>query len=354
MELSDQDVLSYQEDWENRKNVLGRANFWALPRAGEEKPVFYLRHEGHTYFGMSLFLRIGYGSALSQGLPQRHRDAQAEPGVDYPHGILGFAGPEGAYRSRVSFGDLPALGQVKPEPPLGAVLAGPKPSYYPGYVAEGKNYAQEGFRLRGYKQYWLKEPGKVPAGKEKVQSTLRPLPKGTRFRGVIRFQNLHEDELGLLSWCLRLDEGCYQSLGMGKPLGLGRMELHIDRLVETDPTELYSPENLCGPAGADRTDRVEDYIRAYDRYAADRLRLKQPSIRSRAEIKDFFYLRRQIQPGERAGYMALEEYKNVRQPLPTVADFRADEGELAKPPEEKTAPTLEELMAQLAQKYGRH
>ena len=98
LELSDQDVLSYQEDWENRKNVLGRANFWALPRAGEEKPVFYLRHEGHTYFGMSLFLRIGYGSALSQGLPQRHRDAQAEPGVDYPHGLLGFAGPEGAFR----------------------------------------------------------------------------------------------------------------------------------------------------------------------------------------------------------------------------------------------------------------
>ena len=52
--------------------------------------------------------------------------------------------------------------------------------------------------------------------------------------------------------------------------------------------------------------------------------------------------------------MALEEYKNVRQPLPTVADFRADEGELAKPPEEKTAPTMEELMAQLAQKYSRH
>ena len=103
---------------------------------------------------------------------------------------------------------------------------------------------------------------------------------------------------------------------------------------------------------------MEDYIRAYDRYAADQLRLKQPkkqpSIRSRAEIEDFFYLRRQIQPGERAGYMALVEYKDVRQPLPTVADFRADEGELAKPPEEKTAPTMEELMAQLAQKYGRH
>lgn len=165
VELSDQDVLSYQEDWENRKNVLGRANFWALPRAGEEKPVFYLRHEGHTYFGMSLFLRIGYGRPLSQGLPQRHLDAPEGPGVDYPHGILGFAGPDGAYRSRVSFGDFPAVGQVEPEPPLGAVLAGPKPSYYPGYVAEGKNYAQEGFRLRGYKQYWLKEPGKVPAGK---------------------------------------------------------------------------------------------------------------------------------------------------------------------------------------------
>lgn len=205
---------------------------------------------GTTYFGMSLFLRIGYGSACPRACPSGIRDAQAEPGVDYPHGILGFAGPEGAYRSRVSFGDLPALGQVKPEPPLGAVLAGPKPSYYPGYVAEGKNYAQEGFRLRGYKQYWLKEPGKAPGGKREGPVHAAAPAQGDRFRGVIRFQNLHEDELGLLLWCLRLDQGCYQSLGMGKPLGLGRMELHIDRLVETDPTELYSPENLCGPAGA--------------------------------------------------------------------------------------------------------
>ena len=81
---------------------------------------------------------------------------------------------------------------------------------------------------------------------------------------------------------------------------------------------------------------------------------KQPSIRSRAEIQDFFYLHSQIRPGEETGYMALEEYKNVRQPLPAVADLRAEEREPEKAPENKAAPTMEELLAQLAKKYDRH
>lgn len=155
---------------------------------------------------------------------------------------IGLCGPEGAYRSRVSFGDLPALGQVKPEPPLGAVLAGPKPSYYPGYVAEGKNYAQEGFRLRGYKQFWLKGAGKGPGGKREGPVHAAAPAQGDPVPGVIRFQNLHEDELACCCGCLRLDQGCYQSLGMGQaPWGLGRMELHIDRLVETDPDRAVQP-----------------------------------------------------------------------------------------------------------------
>ena len=363
--ISAQDVLSYKEDWENRRNALGAyydVNFWALPNEGEEKPVFYIEYEGHTYFGMSLFLRIGHRYALSEGLPKRHKDAlEAEGGLDYPHAMLGFAEPDRSYRSRVSFGDFTAIGPVSSDKTWWAVLGQPKPSYYPGYVKDGKNYSDEDFQLRGYKQYWLKDVGEIPEGKEKVMSTLRPLPKGTRFHGVIRFKNLHEDELGLLLWCLRLDDGCYQSVGMGKPFGFGRMKLHIDSLLETDVQSLYSVDGLCSAPGDDRTELVDHYIEAYDRFAAENLNIKKPkkcpSVRSRDEVLDFLYLRRIIQPTEKAGYMTLDEYKNVRVSLPSIQDFRQDaeeEESAEKSSGNDASSSMDDLLAQLAAKYKRH
>lgn len=43
--LDEDDVLSYMEDFEKRRNVLGRnRNFWNLPLEGREKPVFYVQY----------------------------------------------------------------------------------------------------------------------------------------------------------------------------------------------------------------------------------------------------------------------------------------------------------------------
>lgn len=89
-------------------------------------------------------------------------------------------------------------------------------------TTDDKNSEQPGFQLRGYKLYWLKEAGAASTDKEKAASKLRPLPAGTVFSGVIRYRNLRPDELGLLLWALRLENGCFQSVGMGKPYGYGR------------------------------------------------------------------------------------------------------------------------------------
>ena len=363
--ITTQDALSYKEDWETRFNSLKAyydPKFWALPEDGEEKPVFYIEYEGHVYFGMSLFLRIGHRHALSEGLPKRHLDALQQEAIDYPHAVFGFAEPDRPYRSRVSFEDLVAVEPGEADKTYQAVLGQPKPSYYPGYVSDGKNYSEEDFRLRGYKQYWLKEVGDIPPGKEKVMSTLRPLPKGTRFCGVIRFKNLHEDELGLLLWCLRLDEGCFQSVGMGKPYGFGRMKLHIDQLLETEIGNLYTPDGLCGGPGVDRTEAVNCYIETYDTYAAGQLYIKRPkkhpSIRSCSEIQDFFYLRSALKTDAEAGYMTLDQYQNVRDALPSAASFREKEDTGAdQDAREKSGsgaePSMEDLKAQLAAKFNR-
>lgn len=355
--VSDSDVLSYQMDLEGRSNSLKAyydVNFWALPKEGERKAVFYIRYEGHTYFGRSRFLRIGYRYPLSKGLPQHHRERleQDELVLDYPSAVLGFAWGQAAYRSRVSFGDFRLEGKARELPPVKTVLGEPKPSYYPGYVEEGKHYNEEDFRLRGYKQYWLKEAdaAPLPEGKDKVGSTLRPLDRGSVFRGTIRYKNLTADELGLLLWAIRLDEGCFQTLGMGKPYGYGRMQATISALREVEPEKLYTPDGLCGSPKEGGADAVEQYIRAYDAYAADALRVKKPkkrpSLRSRNEIQDFFFLKQTVRPAEEVSYMELGAYKNIRSPLETVQTVR----EQAEQEAERGEP--EDPWAALKAKFG--
>lgn len=355
LDISHEDVVSYAEDWENRENSLRGGGydpaFWALPEDGEEKPVFYLRHEGHTYWGMSLFLRIGYIHPISDGLPKRHKDLQdaCKMPLDYPRAILGFAGDDGsAYRSRVSFGDFEAEGNVCESAELRTVLGSPKPSYYPGYLSEGKNYNDEDFRLRGYKQYWLKEL-RLTEGKDSVMAKLRPLPKGTRFNGVLRYRNLTEDELGLLLWSLRLEDGCYQTIGMGKPCGLGRMKLTIKGLREYSPAELYCSGGFNASTQTCGIETVNKYIETYDIAAGKNISKKPSPLHNRKELKDFFFMKRMIRPVEEASYMTLDEYRNIRSPLPTVQSIREEEETRAA---EAKPMSEDEMKAALLAKFG--
>ena len=363
--ISDEDILSYRMDLEARRNSLkayykDNMEFWALPEEGKSKPVFYTTVNGHSYFGMTLFLRIGYPHSLAEGLPDAYKDSAAQEDIplDYPHAILGFAATRPglpSYRSRVSIGDMPLVNEPKELPPINAILGGPKPSYYPGYVEGGSHYAADGFRLRGYKQYWLHEVtgSSVPEGKEIVGTTLRPLDRGSEFRGVIRFKNLTEDELGLLLWALRLEKDCYQTLGMGKPLGYGRMKLTIDTLRETDWEALYSGDLTAAPM-ADATENIENYIQAFDRFISEKLHIKKPSkdkpsITSQSEIQDLFYLKSAVRSGKETAYMALDDYKKARDPLPNVKSFR-EKAEPAPKAEPKTE-TEDDLLAALQRKF---
>ena len=347
--VPEEDILSFRVDLESRKKMLlafyrDQFHFWELPAAGERKPVFYLSHKGHLYFGTTLFLRIGYQYPLSAGLPRRHREmmGQEDGPLDYPRAILGLASQKRSYRSRVSFGDLTAVGEPREEAPVRVMLAEPKPSYYPGYVVDGRHYNEvnpesgadaDRFQLRGYKQYWLKpaQPGGVPPGKERVGSILRPLAVGTRFRGVIRFRNLTELELGLLLWSLRLEEGCFQTVGMGKPYGYGRMRLRIDRLRLLDDGRLYGGDLSADP-WTDETDQVDRYIDRYDCGALAEAGGAPPArVRDQPEIQDFFFMKRTVRDGRDTSYMRLEEYRKVRTPLPAVRSIRDREEGRAEP-----------------------
>ena len=365
VDISKEDELSYRVDWEDRVNSLKAyydPRFWALPEEGEEKPVFYVRYNGHTYFGMSLFLRVGYSHRFSDGLPASDPKIARQEGsvpLDYVHGMLGFAGKEHSYRSRVSFGDFSVEGDPEECQAIQTILGQPKPSWYAGYVEDGKHYNENEFYLRGYKLYWLKDAGAVPVpeGKEKVGSTLRPLPEGTVFRGVVRYKNLHPDELGLLLWALRLNDGCFQSVGMGKPCGFGRMRLTIDQLLEYDAGALYAPDSLCRLPVSEGQDSIVKYIQAYDSYACDVLHIKKPSkkapsVGSEDAIRDFFFMRGTIRGRDETGYMELPEYKNLMDTLPAARQIRGAAEAEAQRAQAAPSDDMDSLMEALKRKFN--
>ncbi|OUM21123.1 CRISPR-associated RAMP family protein [Butyricicoccus porcorum] len=336
--ISPEQAVNFKTDWEARKNGLPGTDkrnpmdpeFWALPKHGKSKPVFYIPDT--DYFGMSQFLRIPYAHALSHGLPQMHQSDEFV--LDYPNAVLGFSEKDMSYRSRVSFDDMKAPCGTKTGDYVDMILGGPKPSFYPNYTVDGIDYNQDNFQLRGIKQYWLKEVEKTATGSNKqVGDAIKPVPVGTKFTGTIHYQNLAEDELGLLLWCLRLEDGCYQQLGKAKPYGYGRVKLQIDALHEYNPHELYHSLSYTEKNDTKKTrDRVEQLICAYDTKVCELVGIKPkkkgkkllaPSIRTYSVVQDFMYMKRTIRTDKKeVSYLSIKEHKNVGTVMPTVHDVR--------------------------------
>ena len=294
--------------------------------------------------------RKGYKFPIADGLPPKYKELTDAGPLDCPSAILGFSRGKLAYCSRVSFGDFAAEAGAREGAVVRMILGEPKPGY-------ARAYLDRNSRLRGFKQYWLKDAQKtdVPPGKEKVGTALCPLPAGTRFHGVVRFKNLSDAELGLLVWSLCLDEGCYQNVGMGKPYGYGRMSVRVERMVEFAPDDLYGG-SLC-PAPSQKTDAalqkaVRDCISAYEREATAALSgAKKRPLREMSAIRDFLYMKSAVQEGGAFGYMDLREYKNTRAPLPSAGEIRRAQSEQA--PSRQQPATVEEKEELLLQKFGR-
>lgn len=383
IQLSEQEILFYQEDFELRQNQLGGTRaikddpqHWALPDKGCRKAVFFLNrgsagpaqvtraggeaHYNATSFGRSKYLRILFDGALEEGLPAAHRARQEGQTrfLDYSSALLGFVQrgrQTQGYRSRVSVGALAARGDPRTAPPVAMLLGQPRPGFFGGYVTperdpelpnvnRARHYNSPSFTLRGSKQYWLKPADPAPGtnGKDKVASVARPLPAGTVFAGSVRYQNLHPDELGLLLWALRLGPDCRQTLGMGKPYGYGRVRIQVEALYEWQPGALLQSFGVQppAPAPASRLDELESAYRAfaveqitsqYPEYAKKHFSGKKKAspdkmLEKLPTLAAFFQMKRCIHTAadqQTVSYMDLKQYQKCKEPLETVAQHMA-------------------------------
>lgn len=306
--------------------------YYYLPEHSE-KPVFYVEDPNTgeiKYFGFTPYLRLFYDYSVHDGIPDQFGIGWK---LDYNKSIFGFTASKEhnitkSYKSRVSFGDLQAVGNPKPVKPNVLISGEPKASAYPlylkqpDYMTKGKlnSYNDDSFEIRGIKRYWLKEQivASNSVKNKHMEVKIHPLPKGTRFKGTIHFTNLHCDELGLLLWSILLEEGSLIQVGMGKPYGFGQMRILRDKLkLEIDQLNKKYSERLTFRSEYISQADPETYITAYKEYINKEYNI---DVEKQSHIRQFLAMTQKKLPAEKTRYQQLNEFKWLRS-LPTVTEM---------------------------------
>ena len=340
--LSEDDIMAYEDDMVSTKKADKKSGivvpregyeYYALPKEGETKPIFYINKNGH-HFGFTPYLRLSYTKSVLDGVPEGYKN---NSGISYADSIFGFSNKvykvgknlkKFSYKSRVSFSDAVVIGKAEEdnESIIDIVLAQPKPTSYNLYLKQDdtdkknlKTYEDDDFNIRGYKEYWLKNYIENPEiEKDKLvnmKKKIHPLKEGTEFKGRIYFTNLYEDELGLLGWSLKLNDGCYQNIGLAKPYGFGRIEVVDVRVKIEDLQKKYTSFSF----DYYKDDDINKYISLYKEFFSKN-KLKGKNIEETTPVKELMYIKSVvIEEDERNNYryMDLDEFK-LKKVLPTI------------------------------------
>lgn len=314
------EIKTYVDDFE-RKKQLRNKSFYMLPKKGEMKPVFYVRTENFTYFGVTPYLRIAYKHTVHDGIPQKLDTA----GVNYSDALFGYTVQsdrktnEVGYRARVNFSDA-----VSEDAKIGKerriLLGEPKATCYPEYLVQTDrdnlmSYADRDFRIRGIKQYWLINRLRTyEGGNEKVSTSIKPVESGT-FRGKIYFENLAEDELGLLLYALYLEEDAYQNIGMGKPYGYGKVKIRNIRPYAYDYRNMYigNSEETMRPLN------TEALIESYKKY----MKGCGVDVDSEKNVQELLYMKTHVLKKEETEYQDLRDDFKYNRILPEILKYEA-------------------------------
>lgn len=322
---------------------------------GERVPVFYVENAQGTpdTFGLAMMYRLPYENSVMQTVAHTSKD-HLSPEIcekykcesagfrpDLSDLMFGYTNKDDSLRGRVQFSHFvsaKSVGEIETAGLKTTVLGGPKASYYPNYLEQPVNLSSpsnyklfwdKDARIRGWKRYpaqnvsanYPKPPeinGKV---NEDVSTKLIPLKAGAEFKGSVRFFNLKPEELGALLWTLTWggDKYCQHNIGMGKPLGLGRISIDIlekwnretsGDLDLNDPVEQFKKYMTKEIAGWETSEQITELKRMADiRYWNDEWTTSYPVLGMNVKDNEFEYAkgnRRDNRPGNR-----LDRYSEI-------------------------------------------
>ncbi|MFQ5633091.1 MAG: TIGR03986 family CRISPR-associated RAMP protein, partial [bacterium] len=234
--LSKQDIRNYRND---KKRNTKDLDLLGEKDSGKLTPCFYAvnEHKGEKRIsiGHTAMFRIAYLNSIGDAVKPKdlHFDSEI---TDFAEAIFGMAKGKRQKAGRVFFEDavLDKKPNTNPFLPIEQItLLGPNPTTVQHYLeqdaGELKHYDDDNASVRGHKLYWHKSTHDWQVNRSdfrpKITDKIRAINKGQSFTAKIRFENLHNEELGALLFVLDLPDGCCHKLGRGKSLGLGSVDV---------------------------------------------------------------------------------------------------------------------------------
>lgn len=339
--LDKKDIETFNIDFNKKLNVLmplfnkdesAARHYYGLPREGEIKPVFYIDLDDvnngrkKTYFGYTPRLRVFYDYSVKDG----YRQAGSEDAFDYTKSMFGTTEGDIAYKSKLSFTDVDVK-EYEKNKSAKIILAEPKTSSYLDYIEQdGENtttYNTEGFKLRGIKQYWLRDhilDGETNTKNKDVGSEINAISDAT-FCGKVRFRNLTKNELGLLLWAIRLEKNSCMNIGKGKPYGYGAVKVTELSAKTINNKSAYDLEDSISFNPFENVD-IDEYIESYkNNTIIGGTKVSQlPSVQTFMLMKNYDNL-----PEEKEiRYMSVDagEYQSRREALKSVEEVLKEKG----------------------------
>lgn len=311
IKIDKEDIRAYKKYYVKDKKT---GTFYLLPRKGEEKAVFYVEDNNRVYFGFTPYLRLFYDKSVHDGIPKEHK----ENVLDYNKALFGFANGNKGYKSRLSFNDAKAEGNIETIK-IESVLEDPKPTCIAHYLKQNKKiystYNQD-FDINGIKFYWFKDSIPETSNKKDILSYDEALKKGTKLKGSIEFNNLSEDELGLLLYSICLEKDCFQQIGKGKPYGFGRIKIKDVQLNIQNNAKRYSS---IFSDSVDNNCDINKYISSYKKYICDKLNMN--NIEEDIGVKNLIKVKSKIiKDRNKVSYLELKNFRYFN-PLPTAEEF---------------------------------
>ncbi|WP_051542274.1 TIGR03986 family type III CRISPR-associated RAMP protein [Clostridium lundense] len=268
----------------------------------KEKPIFYILNDKREIasFGFTPYLKIPYGNSIGELIP-KYKEKNINY-LDYIDSIFGFINGNESYKGRVSFTNakIDKSCQVKFQKSCYKILSSPKVSSFQLYlkqpnVNERKFWNDQKFNYKGYKKtlntysddseirgnkfYWLRDKSnnkdqyRESISKDRVENNenskeirkeIKPIEIGTKFTGKIYFENLKDDEIGLLLMAIKPFEDAKDNLGKGKPYGFGKVSFKIEEIKEIDNSHRFDSVDISYKKYSESLDlRVEKYIKYF-------------------------------------------------------------------------------------------
>ena len=146
-------------------------------------------------------------------------------------------------KGRVMFSNAKLINEVVFSGARDVVLSTPRSSFFPFYVTQKGNKGNTikyntyntGGELKGFKRYPVRESSSIykqnlDGLSAEMKTNFNPLKEGRIFKGKIRFHNLRKVEIGALLSAITMHNtnASFHSIGLGKPLGYGKVSVSVE------------------------------------------------------------------------------------------------------------------------------